>query len=199
MSRFIPRNDTFPVISIKFNIHIWREDDGTGNRWLDTPACRDTLRLLFEYANNIASHNVPFSDTILNAEFVSDPKYRFILDSIYYYDNTIIAHTKTNRPINEYVMSNYPERIKNVCLHFNLVNGVNYSAISTGSNPTNGVHSILFVKCNTGNYSGIWADAIMLNHEIGHNFGLDHPYGSEINYITHCEFLWDLFGHSQQS
>lgn len=32
LSNFIPRDDTFPIISIKVNVHIFRKDDGTGNR-----------------------------------------------------------------------------------------------------------------------------------------------------------------------
>ena len=39
---------------------------------------------------------------------------------------------------------------------------------------------------------------MLLTHEIGHNFGLNHPYDSEITDITHQEFLWDLFGHNKQ-
>ena len=196
LSNFIPRDDTFPVISIKVNVHIFRKDDGTGNRWLDTEEYRDSLRMMFDYANQISSTNCSYSESIPNAEFIPDSKYRFILDSIYYYNNTALAYASDNNPINNFLLANYPERLNNYALHMNLFSNCDYSGKSTlNSN----IQSCLFVKCYTGHYSGLWANALLLNHEIGHNFGLHHPYGSEETDLTDPEFLWDLFGTTKQS
>ncbi|MBO7287462.1 MAG: T9SS type A sorting domain-containing protein [Bacteroidales bacterium] len=196
LSNFIPRDDTFPVISIKVNVHIFRKDDGTGNRWLDTEEYRDSLRMMFDYANQISSTNCIYSESIPNAEFIPDSKYRFILDSIYYYNNTALAYASDNNPINNFLLANYPERLNNYALHMNLFSNCDYSGKSTlNSN----IQSCLFVKCYTGHYSGLWANALLLNHEIGHNFGLHHPYGSEETDLTDPEFLWDLFGTTKQS
>ena len=199
LSNFIPSNDTFPIISIKVNVHIFRRDDGTGNRWLDTEEYRDSLRMMFDYANYISSNNCQYSEDIQNAEFIPDTKYRFILDSVYYYNNTILAYCDDNNPINNYLLENYPERLNNYALHMNLFD-CDYSGIST----VNGnIQSCLFVKCYTGRYSSLWADAQLFNHEIGHNLGLRHPYSgsdfAEERYIPAPEFLWDLFGTSKQS
>ena len=103
MDNYIPLNDTFPVITIKCNVHIWREDNGTGNRWLDTEEYRDSLRLIFNYANSIVSHNVQYSETIPNTIFVPDTKYRFELDSVYYYNNSYLAYKTSNSMLNQYL------------------------------------------------------------------------------------------------
>ncbi|MBP5497445.1 MAG: hypothetical protein J6X98_09795 [Bacteroidales bacterium] len=57
VSSYIPNNST-PIVTIPVNINIWRKDDGTGNYWQDTPAFRDSLRLVFDYLNTIYSNNV---------------------------------------------------------------------------------------------------------------------------------------------
>ena len=198
LSNFIPRDDSFPVISIKVNIHIFREDDGTGNRWLDTEEYRDSLRMMFDYANQISSNNCMYSEYIPNAEFIQDPKYRFILDSIYYYNNTALAYASDNGPINQFLLANYPERLNNYALHMNLFSNCDYSGISSVNN---NIQSCLFVKCYSGHYTTLWANALLFNHEIGHNFGLKHPYFSayhEERYTLAPEFLWDLFGTTKQ-
>ena len=199
LSNFIPRDDSFPVISIKVNVHVFREDDGTGNRWLDTEEYRDSLRMMFDYANQISSNNCIYSESIPNAEFIPDSKYRFILDSIYYYNNTILAYTSTNDSINQFLLANYPERLNNYALHMNLFRNCDYSGISSVNN---NIQSCLFVKCYSGHYTTLWSNALLFNHEIGHNFGLKHPYfsaKSEERYTLAPEFLWDLFGTTKQS
>ncbi|MBP1672800.1 MAG: hypothetical protein H6Q25_615 [Bacteroidetes bacterium] len=40
---YIP-NDTTPILTIKLAFHVWRDDNGNGNYWLDTPQYRDTLQ-----------------------------------------------------------------------------------------------------------------------------------------------------------
>ena len=197
LTNYIPNNDTFPIITIKINAHIWRKDDGTGNRWLDTEEYRDSLRMIFDYANGIAANNQPYSEIIADAEFIPDTRYRFELDTVYYYNNTYLANKSSNTELNQYVKTNYPERLDNFALHMNICNSCDYSGVSTSIGGE--VQSVLFVKCYTGRYSGLYADAQLLIHEIGHNLGLRHPYNSEEIDITEPEFLWDLFGKTQQT
>ena len=196
MDNFIPINDTFPIVTIKFNVHIWREDNGTGNRWLDTEEYRDSLRIMFNYANYIASHNKQYTNYISNALFIHDTKFRYELDSVYYYNNSDLAHTKNNYRLNQYIKNNHPERLNNFAFHFNLYNDNYASAVSSGINSD--IQSFIFLNCYSGHYTGLWADALLMTHEIGHNFGLNHTYDTEITDITHHEYLWDLFGHNQQ-
>lgn len=54
ISSYIP-NESTPVINIPVIIHIYREDDGTGSYWQDSPNFRDSLRQVFIYLNNIYS------------------------------------------------------------------------------------------------------------------------------------------------
>lgn len=148
MDNFIPINDTFPIVTIKFNVHIWREDNGTGNRWLDTEEYRDSLRIMFNYANYIASHNKQYTNYISNALFIPDTKYRYELDSVYYYNNSNLAYCGYNNPLNEYILNNYPDRLNNLALHLNL----HHSNIFSGRSPgiSSDIQSILFVNCYTG-------------------------------------------------
>lgn len=196
MDNYIPLNDTFPVITIKCNVHIWREDNGTGNRWLDTEEYRDSLRLIFNYANSIVSHNVQYSETIPNTIFVPDTKYRFELDSVYYYNNSYLAYKTSNSMLNQYILNNYPERLENFGVHLNLAHSGLISGYSSGI--SSDIQSFILINCRTGHYTGLWADALTFIHEMGHNLGLYHPYNTEENDITEPEFLWDLFGHTQQ-
>ncbi|MBQ4440874.1 MAG: hypothetical protein II899_02050 [Bacteroidales bacterium] len=98
MRSFIP-TDTTPIITIPVDIHIWREDDGTGNYWLDTPAFRDSLRKVFGFLNYIYSTNEPYSETIPNAIFIEEARVRFEIDTFYYYNNSYLAHKNTTPPI----------------------------------------------------------------------------------------------------
>ena len=196
LPNFIPRNDTFPVITIKCNVHIWREDDGTGNRWLDTDEYRDSLRMVFDYANYIMTNNIEYSEIIPDAEFISDTKYRLVLDSVFYYNDSVLAYKTSNNALNQFIRNNYPERLDNFAVHMNLAYRGQIAGYSSGISSL--LQSVILINCKVGRYTGLWATAQLLIHEIGHNLGLDHPYNTEENNITHPEFLWDMFGKTQQ-
>ncbi len=86
ISSYIPTTNT-PIITIPVNINVWREDNGTGNWWLDTPAYRDSLQKAFDYLNQIYGHNEEYTLYIPNAQFILDTRVRFVIDTVFYYNN----------------------------------------------------------------------------------------------------------------
>lgn len=104
---YIP-NEYSPIITIPVNIHIWREDDGTGNWWQNTPAFRDSLQLAFDYLNHIYSHNNTYSLIIPNTQFMEDTKVRFLINNVFYYNDSYMAYQTYPETFNQYLVNNYP-------------------------------------------------------------------------------------------
>ena len=193
MQRFIP-NDTTPIITIKANINIWRNDDGTGSWWQENQAYRDSMHAVFDYLNYIYANNIPLSDPITGAVFILDTKVRFEIDTFYYYDNSTLAYCSTISPFTTYLQQNHPERLQKFNIHLSLESELVYTGVSSGLNSE--YQSIVCLR--QGIHNQLWGEAVLLAHEFGHNFGLGHPYDSEQRDITNREFLWDLFGTTQQ-
>ncbi len=191
---FIP-NDSTPLITIPVNINVWRKDDGTGNYWQDTPAFRDSLRLAFEYLNIIYSQNQPYCLNIPNSQFIADTRVRFVIDTVFYYNNTEMALKTYPAPFVEYLLTHHPDRLNHFTYHLSIDTTAYWWGYSSGYNSD--YPSVVSVRQHT--YKSLYAFALHMAHEFGHNFGLGHPYDSEITTIAHPEFLWDVFGTATQS
>ena len=196
MQRFIPDEST-SIKTIPLNINVWRNDDGTGSWWQDNQAFRDSMQIVIGYLNYIYANNIPFSDTISDAIFISDTKIRFEIDTFYYYDNTTIAHKVKPGDFNNYLLQNHSERLKRFNIHLSLGDSGSIAGWSSGIS----TEYQCFVCLHQYQQQHLWALASVMAHEFGHNCGLYHSYGTgarETIDITNCEFLWDLFGHTKQ-
>ena len=196
-SSYIPDSIT-PIVTIKVNVNVWRENDGTGSYWLDTPAFRDSLRMLFNYLNYQFAVNQIYSDPVSNAEFILDTKVRFELDTVYYYNDSTLAHSFGSTPFILYMIANYPERLNNFNYHLSLNEGIIGSTVAGSSSGYNSINQSI-TSIRQYNQQNLWSFAIHMKHEFGHNFGLEHTYSGEVTLINSPEFLWDIFGTQTQS
>ena len=196
ISSYIPDQYT-PVVTIPVSIHVWRKDDGTGNWWQDTPAFRDSLQVAFDYLNFIYAHNVPYSLYIPNTQFVEDTKVRFLIDTVYYHNDSHLAFENNIDSFQYYLADNHPECLKYFNYHLSIDSTANFSGHSSGYNSD--YPSIVSVHQNKSKH--LYSFALHMAHEFGHNFGLDHTYEHdplEVNHTGGTEFLWDVFGREQQ-
>lgn len=196
ISSYIPHENT-PIVTIPVNINVWRKDDGTGNWWQDTPAFRDSLQAVFGYLNYIFSHNDTFSLKIPNAQFIEDTKVRFVIDTVYYYNNSQLAFDTTIAPFTNYLIENYPERLN----HFNYHLSIDSVAARSGcATDVENTHPTI-ISVHQYKPQHLYSFAGHMAHEFGHCFGLGHTYDCypwETNVINSLEFLWDVFGTEQQ-
>ncbi|MEI6347148.1 MAG: hypothetical protein WCP69_04275 [Bacteroidota bacterium] len=205
LTKYIPNSISTPVKTIPISFHVWRKNDGTGNYWQDIQAYRDTLRMVVGFLSEQYSVNWNPSDPIPNAQFISDTKVRFVLDTIYYYNNTYFATLfLPHGACTQYVKSNFPERLKSFPYHLNIWNDTTSPALGSSSGVCSPDQDVGTMRQVAERYldSGLdkfWGLANHMAHEFGHNFNLGHPYDSEITYIYDPEFLWDLFGTQRQS
>lgn len=193
MSTFVPDSST-AIITIPVNINIWRTDEGTGNYWENTPALKDSLRKVFGFLNWLYSQNQNPSDPIPGAKHIPDTKVRFVIDTFYYYNNSSLCYNDDVYSLTSYLSICFPERLKNFNYHLTINTTAGYSGVSSGYNS-------IYPAINTvkqDHQQHLYALAVHMAHEFGHNFGLKHSYNTECNNISNPEFLWDLFGTATQ-
>src|SRR5690554_2735067 len=131
---------------------------------------------------------------------LDDTKLRFVLDSIYFYQDTSIdssyfycdGNSNHNSILDDYIRNNYPERLNALPLH--LVNG--YYAYAAGYSHNGSVLSFYRTNpdMNTNNVHDYWYHQHLV-HEIGHSLDLAHTYsiGSQNCNISNLDFLWDVY------
>lgn len=201
LQKFIPDSISTPIKTIHLSFHIWRDDNGNGNFWLNQQAYRDTLRLMISFVNEFFNDNQPFSDPVYGAPLIKDTKIRFHLDSVYYYNNTQLSLYPYNDDLTNFISTNHPERLSSFPYHLTMSTYWSfYGASSSACNPIQSIFTTRQIpeEFTGGNISRFWGLASHIAHEFGHNFNLGHTYEGEVNNIHSVEFLWDLFGTSKQ-
>jgi hypothetical protein len=198
---YIP-NDTTPILTIKMAFHVWRDDNGNGNYWLDTPQYRDTLQQVVNLVNWIYLTNEQFSDPIEGAIFIPDTKVRFEIDTVYYYNCSNVIYDSSNNYSILFYFNNpniFLERKKIFACH--LTPQIKSNGAAGSSIYGSGLEQIIEFNQQPDSVN-LWCLAQNIAHEFGHNFNLRHTYyvePIEFNNITDPDFLWDIFGNQTQS
>jgi hypothetical protein len=198
------KEDFIKTIHVSF--HIWQRADGTGNLD-DTPVHRNRLKQVIDWVNDNYSSNaqnlIPLSYPTLT---LSDTKFRFVLDSIYFYKDftsdsmySYSSYYGHNQVLDDFISANYPERTNSLSLH--LIRGKCCGA--AGYSDYGSVLSFYRLDnpntesdedMNISDGHDYWYSE-HLSHEIGHGLDLAHTYeaGEQNCNITKQDFLWDVY------
>jgi hypothetical protein len=208
ISRFVP-NDTTPSLTIRVNINVWRNDDGSGNFWQEDPAYWTKWQDFFTYLNRRFVDNESYSDPVPGALFLQDSKIRFEIGNIYYYNSTEMVNllydaTKYSNyfgRLKRFIQTTYPQNWSDECfnMHFMPSGSLGGRAMAQGRN------ACVVTGFNTSfNFQthGL-SIANKLASILGHNLDLNDTYDPNNYYVdmllSHPDFLWDVYGHAIQS
>lgn len=204
---YIPRygNKNHFIKTIHVSIHIWQKEDGSGN--IDnTPENIARLKLVTKWMNDryFSSNRERLNPLPYKTEFIEEPMFNLVLDSIYFYQDTTADSSfyyckndyQHNVRLDKYLKENYPERTQTLPLH--LVRG-HY----TGAWGYSHKGSILTLSHANGvdmnaTDKADWALAQHWSHEIGHGLDLWHTYDARGAWRQNCkedyvDFLWDVY------
>src|SRR5690554_3236018 len=197
---YIPSNEDTFVKTVHVSFHIWQRADGSGS--LDENVSNiNRLKQIISWVNdNYSSNQINLTPLPYTTFLLDDTKLRFVLDSIYFYQDTSIdssyfycdGNSNHNSILDDYIRNNYPERLNALPLH--LVNG--YYAYAAGYSHNGSVLSFYRTNpdMNTNNVHDYWYHQHLV-HEIGHSLDLAHTYGigSQNCNISNLDFLWDVY------
>jgi len=154
-----------------------------------------------QLVNQIYQTNEQFSDPIDGAVYIPDTKVRFEIDTIYYYNKSILVNSSYEYSITNYFNSPnlFKERKKIFACH--LTPQLHPDNASGSSFNDSGLEQIVEFKQQPDSVN-ILCLAQNIAHEFAHNFKLKHTYSSrspEDTLINGIDFLWDIFGNQTQS
>ncbi len=204
--QYIPQHGSNDIVkTLHININIWQRQNGTGNLF-NTPETIARLKQIGIWINNKYQYVYnPTSPTVsYSTELISDSKIRIVLDSIYfytdpsndsayYYGGNGYATYGHNVLLDNYIKTNFPERVRALNIHLTGSEWANVGGYSVYGSiesfyrrdpdmSTSTVHDYWFASH--------WA------HEIGHSFDLWHTYNvgwAQNCYENYSDFLWDIY------
>jgi|GEM_PF-6726518 len=87
---FIPTANS-PIYTVRLNLHIMQEDDGSGN-FQDTPEDRAFLQQLIDGVNYMYGNSPqPICDGVVTENYIVDIRIRFRIDGIFFHRNSPLA------------------------------------------------------------------------------------------------------------
>ncbi len=165
---YIPDQDqefqNTPVITMRVNIHFMRNDDGSGmfqpSQMSDFENAIDEITDLYRGLNN------PVIEVSPPAEFISDFRVQFKLDSIYYHDDSDYYEFSTDyHPELKSLFGINASTVLNI-FYFSYTGGATYGMGHMGD-------PMIEIGVNPNNYD---THTGLLAHELGHIFQLGHTF-----------------------
>ena len=212
---FLP-DSTDEAIIVHVNLNIWQRSDGTGN-WVNTPEVIGRIEQIFAWVDHHISWSTNFTlAPTYPVANMYDTKIRIQLDSVFFYqdpssDSTyfyginqffcdslqIHEHYPSTAILQNYLETNYPNRIKALNVH---ITGGEMFCRGAGFWQSNAVQTFYRkVPDMTESSNHDWFLSMHIAHEIGHALGLMHIYDRiPSSWQQNCsfsqvDFLWDVF------
>lgn len=220
----MPLNPTSTALkTVHISIHVWRTDEGDAAvipflAPLSGPANTATLKAMIEdfmpsYYTSVELPTFPIPGH--DYESVTDSKVRFVVDNVYFNDNTDDwiasgAGSSAGFGLTDRAIELHPESEGTLHLHYQAVWAIetNNGASGYAKMPTLndfGAHSWFGISpasnSTTLGYGEVGGWQGTLAHELGHIFGFAHLYGGsgifgidECNIANAENFIFDFFG-----
>jgi hypothetical protein len=200
-SFWIPSVSNPSILTIKVNLNIMQDGNGSGNFSLNDI---ESLEQIFNWMADIYQFNDQPSDPINGVFFIPDTYIRFEIGGIYFYNESSLHRTTSSVQLLNYLRTNYPERLNELNIFF--TEPLNTGQTSGGTNSLPSLTNFALDQCivtykkfSIGS-EGYWACAGHLAHEMGHVLGLLHTYGGisccpESCIETNMDYLDDVFGN----
>lgn len=202
---YIPPADQ-SIKYVKIAFHIWRDDAGNGLCG-DSPELREHLDQVLDWINGwMANTGVP-SDPIPGASLISDSRIRYVLDDVYFYNNTSLHNSSSISAHNNFLNTPfYKERLDALPIHFTINGGAGTGASNGSAEQDDNFISGIVTEASPCVYG--YSLAQHLFHELAHNFRLLHTYDGDNSGIygdgmdsccpescsvTNIDFLSDVF------
>jgi len=185
--------DIVPVKHIRIIYHVFQKDDGSENI-PDSPDGRDFIEGMHDHANFILRNLDPMTHATTSG-YVPDSKVQYNNMGIYFWQDDI-QWSKGSRFNGSHGTSMYNYVMQqNVSFKSNSIHVLipgNFGADSGPGGRASGIgdtrwsmlEDVYYRYTSNGNYTGI---AALLNHEIGHNCSVRHPFEQD-----YCD---DTSGH----
>ena len=174
-SFWIPSVSNPSILTIKVNLNIMQDGNGSGNFSLNDI---ESLEQIFNWMADIYHFNYQPSDPINGVFFIPDTYIRFEIGGIYFYNESSLHRTTSSVQLLNYLRTNYPERLNELNIFF--TEPLNTGQTSGGTNSLPSLTNFALDQCivtykkfSIGS-EGYWACAGHLAHEMGHVLGLLH-------------------------
>jgi len=185
-SPYYTPDDLTQTKNVRITLHVIQDDNGLNN-FQDTPTERNWLTNdVVGNTNWVLSALQPMNLTTTSA-YIQNSKIKFVVDDIFFHQNTYLYNSQlgtnngyagniANQLYNIYVTNNSNVINKTNSIHIFLVGGTGGMACGFGCNDWTLVTRVYENYINGGNF---WDPAGLLRHELGHNLGLYHSWGSD--------------------